>query len=200
MNLGELRTELYARGFDHLGATRSAYFINRAYLEVCEEEEWPFLEATATGTAPLTITDLRTIESVINTTNTVKLIPLDRRLASDIGADLTTAGNPAFYYVDNDNIVTTYPVRSDSLSVRYWKAPEPLSGDSDEPLLPSRFHYSLLDGATAYSYFDSDEFEAAAQNLELWEASKLRMREALLNRQIDGPDDYIISRYAHLDR
>lgn len=199
MTLDELRAELAARGFDYLSTGRKDYFINRAYQEVCEEEEWPFLEATASGAAPLTITDLRTIESVVNTTHKTKLIPLDRRLLTDLSTDMTTAGSPTWYYVDASDVITTYPVRADDLLVRYWKAPADLTAGNQEPLMPSRFHYSLLDGACAYAYFDSDNFEAATTNLQLWAESKLRMRESLLNRQIDRPDDFIVNTVPHLD-
>lgn len=95
MNLSDLTTELGARGFDYLTEARRTYFLNQAYLtDICESEEWPFLEATATGASPLAITDLRVIESVIDEDQQVKLTPLTRKAITDLSPDLDQPGNP----------------------------------------------------------------------------------------------------------
>ena len=124
MNLLDLRTELYARGFDYLSSTRANYFINRAYSELCEEEDWPFLEATTSGTAPVSITDLRTIETVIDTTATRRLQPLDRRHILEDDYQLSTTGSPSCYYLTSCNTLAVYPANTtDTISERYWKVP-----------------------------------------------------------------------------
>lgn len=192
MNLGELREELQGRGFDYLPATRQTAFINRAYQEMCAEEDWPFLEATTSGNAPLTISDLRTIEAVVDSTNTRRLQPLDRRNILDSDWTLATTGNPVNYYLTTGTTVNVYPANtSNTIAVRYWSVPAALDDDGDEPVIPSPWHQMIVDGAVAYAYFDSDNFEAAREMLNLWGESKIRMREALLVGQRDGPDDFI---------
>jgi hypothetical protein len=194
LTFADLKTELQARGFDYLSDSRQGYFLNRSYLETAEEADWPFLEATSSSTAPLTITDLRTIESVINSTQKQKLSPLDRRnLTSEEDTDLTTAGTPSYYYTTDTTTVNVYPANTtDTIAVRYWKFPPEMSADTDEPLVPGRFRLaSIVDGACMYAYLDSDNFEAAQAMLVLWEQGKARMRDALLNQQHDSPDDFV---------
>src|SRR3954462_2289412 len=92
----DLRTELSRRGFDYLDSTRLGNFTNDAYLrDICEVQDWPFLEASTSGTAPVTVSDLRTVEYVIDSTNGVKLSPIDRRNLTDWTVDLTTTGTPS---------------------------------------------------------------------------------------------------------
>ena len=150
MTLADLQVELQARGFDYLSTTRQNYYINSAYqIDICEDSDWPFLEVTTTGTAPLTITDLRSIESVIDTTQACKLRPLDRRsITDDYDTSLTTAGSPSFYYLTTATTVSVYPANTtDTLSVRYWKFPAALSAASDTPVVPTRFHPLIVDAA-----------------------------------------------------
>jgi hypothetical protein len=78
VTLSDLDAELRDRGFDYLSESRRHYLINRAYFEMCEEQDWPFLEATTSSTAPITITDLRTIESVVDTTQEQSSTPHPR--------------------------------------------------------------------------------------------------------------------------
>jgi hypothetical protein len=193
VNLSELRTELSARGFDYVNpTTRLDAWLNRAYLECAEEEAWPWLEASTSGTAPVSVTDLRTVESVINTTQDYKLRPLDRRNITDYDSDLATAGTPSFYYITSGNTVAVYPANTtDTIEVRYWKVAPELDEDSESPLLPERFHLILVDRAAAFAYVDSDNFEAARSSLELYQDGLNRMRDSLLSQQWDEPDDMI---------
>jgi hypothetical protein len=192
VNLGTLRTEVQARGFDYLSNARLDAYINRAYLDLADSEDWPWLEATTSGTAPLTISDLRTIESVRNSTQSYRLAPLDRRNIMHSDDDLATTGTPSYYYLTTGTTVAVYPANtSDTIAVRYWKVPTELSVDSDTPAVPTRYHQLLVDGAVVYAYVDSDNFQSANEVLTLVETQKARMREALLVGQHDAPDDYI---------
>ena len=192
MNFASLKTELAARGFDYLSATRQGYFLNRSYSEMCEEHDWPFLLTTQTGAMPMAISDLRTVESVVSTTGRYVLSPLrvPHLLAYD--TDLTTAGAPSDYYVTTTGI-SVYPTSTtDEFSVRYFKVPAELSEDSDEPEGGSRFHQLIVDGAAAYAYFDSDNFEAARGMIDLWNEGKQRMRDSLMHSQHDRPHRYVV--------
>lgn len=192
MTFAELKAELAARGFDYLTNARQGQFVNRAYQELCAEEDWPFLEATTSGTAPLTISDLRTIESVVDSTNRVRLRPLDRRNIMDYDQDLTTSGTPVYYYLTAGTVLNTYPVSStNTIAVRYWKVPAQLSTDGENPVVPLSWHQAIVDGAVMYAYQDSDNFEAASAMRDVWSEIKIRMQDALLNQQHDGADDFI---------
>lgn len=193
MNAEDLTTELASRGFDYLSTSRRLQYVNDAYLlDICETENWPFLRASAEGTAPLTISDLRSLESVIDSTQARKLSPLDpRELTDAFDTDLSTEGSPTFYYLDAESVVSIYPVSTtDNLLVRYWKAPEALTGTAS-PVLPSRFHSLIVDYAVARAYEDSDDMELAQNAKENADGRLARMRESLLGWNRDLPSEFI---------
>lgn len=190
MDFAELQTEVYARGLDYLnqdaaGQVRVKRWINQAYLELCGLERWPFLAATETGAAPLTISDLGTVESVRNSSeNSVALAWRDRRDLTTSYSDLTTTGSPRWFYIDN-GVIRTWPVGG-SLTVLYWKVPAELEDDDDEPAIPARFQDLIVDGAVIRAYKDSDNFDFV-QNLRAeWERGVETMRQALLDQQDDS--------------
>lgn len=189
-----LKTEFAARGFDYLDSTRQGYYLNRAYRDIVTTEDWPFMESTATGAAPLVISDLSSVESVIDTTQQIKLEPRDRRnLTDDYSTDLSTAGTPAFYYLTQGSVVNLYPTSSDNLAVRYYKVATDLSSGSDVPLVPgSSNQLAIVDGACGYAYADSDNFSASQQAFALRDSIVEQMRETYLNWNRDKPDDYIV--------
>lgn len=194
MNLGDLRTALQARGFNHLSTTEIDRCLNYAYsVDICEAEDWPFLETTATGSSPLTISDLRAVESVIDTTNDVKLIPLDRRTITDFDVDLARAGAPTNYYVTSGTIVNVYPANTVSLSVRYWEVPTALSSESDTPVIPTRFHPVIVDAAVMRAYELADEYVAQQAAFTAFQGRLEQMRFSLLEQQHDRPDDFIVT-------
>jgi len=193
MTFAELKTELAARGFDYLSDTRQGQFINRSYQEMAEERDFPYLQATTTGAAPLTISDLRTVESVSNATQDYKLSPLDRRNLTDFAHDLTTTGTPSYWYMTTADTIAVYPANTtDTLTVYYWKVPATLTGVVT-PAIASRYHLLIVDGAVAYAYADSDNYDAAQQAFALWEAGKIRMAETLISSQRDQGDDFVVS-------
>jgi hypothetical protein len=193
VNLAELCSGLEQRGFDYLTTPQLEGYVNDAYLvDICEAEDWSFLEATASGAAPLTVSDLRSVEYVIDTTQETKLAPLDRRmLTDDFSATITTTGSPSYYYLDSGTTLRVYPVETDSLLVRYFKTPPRLSG-SASPLLPDRFHSLIVDAAAARAYENSDDYELAQNALTNFQSRMQAMREALLDPYRDGPSEYVV--------
>lgn len=196
MTYAELLTEFAARGFDYLSATRAGYYIDSAYrVDIATDSDWPWLEATSTGAAPLTVSDLANVESVIDSTQKLKLRPLDRRnLTDDWDTNLATVGSPQWYYQTTSTTINVYPANTtNTLSVRYWKVPVALSAASDTPILPTKYHLLIVDAAVARAYEDDDEF---AQAQTAWQSFQVRlnnMRESLLIGQHDEPDDLIVS-------
>lgn len=193
VTFSELLDELYDRGFDYLnqdaaGRVRAKRWVNQSYQQLCEEARWPFTEATTSGPAPLSITDLREVESVRGTEGQ-RLQWLDRRTLIASYGDLTTTGSGRWWYIEAGNSVATYPA-GDTLTVRYHKVPSELVGDSDEVVVPTRFTDLIVDGAALKAYKDSDNFEAVgALKAELAEGVE-RMKRSLLY-QHNGPE-YIV--------
>ena len=193
MNREELISEFQSRGFDYLSTSRASNYINAAYqLDICEEEDWPFLEASKEGKAPLEIADLRAVEFVVDTAQNIELLPLDRRhLVAEVNSDLGTVGTPSVYYLTGGNTINVFSVNTENtLLVRYWKAPEALTG-SATPLVPSRFHSMIVDFAVARAYEDSDDYELARAAYNTANARLERMRASYGSQHADGPDQYI---------
>lgn len=194
MNLAELRTEVKARGFDYLPDARINRFINTAYtLDICEDEDWPFLEATVTGTAPLTISDLRSVDWVLDTTNRTKLRPLSQKHITDVSTDENQIGTPENFYVDEGDTIKTFPTNpSVTIQVRYTKAATELTQEEDEPVFPDRFHYLVVEGAIRRAYEDDDEWQAAATTEQIFKTRLQAMKDSYATQQRDRPAEFIV--------
>lgn len=193
MNWQQLVIEMKARGFSNLGSRCEQYLQDGYLLDICEQEDWPFLEATAKGAAPLEIADLRTVEYVLDTSNAdQKLRPLlQARITDDWSPDLTETGTPQLYYITKGNTVNVFPLEAHTLQVNYWKVPKELSGE-EEPLMPKRWHSLIIDGAVARAYENSDDYELANASKARFDSRLEAMRESLLNPQHDEPDDLVV--------
>lgn len=195
MNGEALVASLKAQGFNYLTEPECLQLLNDAYLvDICDQEDWPFLEKTKEGTTPLEITDLTGVRSVIDVTQKIKLKPLEERALTDTyDTDLTTAGSPAFYYLQEEIKLKVYPTSTtDTISVRYIKTAEALTGSST-PLLPSRFHSLIVDGAKARGYENSDDYELAKNAAETFQARLQTMRESLMLQYHDGPPEFVVA-------
>ena len=197
MDFTALQTAFFRRGngdFDDAGAglTEAKRFLNQSYLEICEVERWPFLRTTATGTAPLAVADLGAIESVRNTAeNSVQLAWRDPRDLTLSYSDLTTAGSPRYWYIDNGT-VRVWPVGG-TLSVIYYKVPAELSAGGDTPVVPSRFQEIIVVGADARAKRARSNFEAAQALQDEFDRVLDVMRVSLLDQQDDGNDLILVT-------
>lgn len=185
MTLAELRTEVEERGFNHKSSARINLWINRAYKRICTRYPWFFLETTTTGSSPLTISDLRSVLSVVDTTNDSPLYYEDFRTIRDWDPELSANGAPSCWYLSAPTVIATYPTQAVDLSVRYVKAASDLSADADEPLIPEDFHYVIVDGAVGFAYRDSDNFDAAAAVDAEFEKGLQEMVDVLLTPNLD---------------
>lgn len=192
MNLGELRTELSDRGFTYLSDARLNRYVNLGYTEVAEQATYPFALAEITGTSPVTVSDLRIVESVEDTTNGRKLVPIDRRSLTDQYNNLASTGAATYWYFTGQDTIATYPTDSNAtLTVRYWKAPAELSFDSDEPIIPERYQYAIVDYAAARAYADNGEADRGfAARLEGDRLVQF-MIQSLIDAQDDGPSHIV---------
>lgn len=194
MTFADLKAELAARGFDYLTPTRQGYLINAARAEFDGMFLWPWREKSVTGTAPLSITDLGTIEAVINTSrSSAPLSKVDYRTLLDIYGDLSTSGTPSFYYTawpSGTPEVVTYPTGSDTIGVQYWRVTPDLTG-TDTPASPAQAHYTIVDMAVRRAYRDSDAHDAAGALQPEIDNAISQLLQQYPPGIADGPDGYV---------
>lgn len=193
LTFAQLLTEFYARGFDYLndggaGTTRAKRFINQSYMEILEMDDWPFLQTSVSVQTPAIISDLGTIESVVNTTADRGVEFIDRRSLVEFSPSMNETGTPSWAYITNGTTLNTYPLSSDFMTVRYLRLAGELADDDDQPEIPSRYQYAIIDYACARAYMDSDNPEMAAIARRDGDALVQMMRERLLYQQHQQPD------------
>lgn len=164
--------------------------INIAYLQLCGMYQWPFLEESAVGTAPLQITDLGTVEAVIVTSDSNReLVPAEWRWLVATYGDLSVDGTPEYYYVANPSgtlQVATYPESTETIGVQYFEIPAELTG-TDTPVVPARYHDIVVDLAVCMAYRDSDN-HGAAEALQAHVDRRVgQMVAEQFSQQVQGP-------------
>lgn len=196
LTFADLQTEFLARGFADMTATadttRIKRWLNDAAHEIDDMNDWPYLNATTTGTAPLTIADLGTIESVTNVAGPYTLAPRDRRdLRREFG-DLTTVGTACFYYVTVGTTINVYPVQSGlTLTVDYWKVPTDMSAGGDTPAMPDRYRMAIVDLAVERGSRDrGDEVGAQAARAQGM-GRLLQMEQRLMSPQHQQAQSFV---------
>ena len=163
-----MQTEVYARGLDYLndggaGVTRVKRWINNAMHRIQEMADWPFMQTSTTGAAPLTVSDLRKVEAVWDSTNKTQLYQRSRADLLRDTEDLTLTGTPQYFYVTGGNSISVWPANTSvSLTVYYWKYGTDLSANSDTPLVPDRFRQAIVDDAVAQGLADAGDLVGAA--------------------------------------
>lgn len=193
LTFAQLLTEFYARGFDYLndggaGEVRAKRWINQSYMEILEMDDWPFLQTSVQSLTPLIISDLGTIESVTNVTASRNIGFIDRRTLVEQYPDLSATGSPDYAYITQGSTLNTYPVGSDTILVRYLRLAGELADTDDQPEIPSRYQYAIIDYACARAYMDSDNPEMAQIARRDGDALVQMMRERLLVQQHQDTD------------
>lgn len=183
-----LRADFYARGFDYYndagsGLVRANELLNQAYLELCEEDYWPFLLTTnASFTPPAAIADVREVRSIAfpggGPAYRLWHKPLDDVL--DEYGEAVTTGYPLWYYLENTTL-SVYPVHAGPFTVRYWKVPAELVADGDEPIIPNRFRRLIVEGMVRVAGAEDTPEAARAAEAERQLGLNL-MRRSLLFR------------------
>jgi len=163
MNLSTATTELQARGASYLSSARCVIMLNDAKNTFEDFWDWPWLEESITGNAPLTIADLKQILYVIDADQEV-LLDGTTALSVVMNESLSATGvqNPRLWYLDGEDTLSVYPENTtNDLQVRYFRFSPELSG-TDTPLIPTRYHNLWVDLAMVNVYEDSDDAQAAA--------------------------------------
>lgn len=194
MNLGTMRTALEtilgvpsSDGF--YSSTQKNSLINEALQAVSTETVWPWLSdsttfATVAGTATQAVPNdwMRTKNLVIDGYNPMRSISLQEIRA----IPTTSRGLPTLYTVHDEVIVmrlvpdAVYTVIHD-----YEKVEPALSSDSDTPLMPSQFHYSIVHFAAHLAHVRAGNAQKAATSLADYNGWIRRMRDN--RRRIAGP-------------
>jgi hypothetical protein len=187
MNLGTMRTEVMARGYDYLSSTRVNQFLNWSYKEICRYMPWPFLETSATGASPLTITDLGSVLSVVGSLSDVPLQAVDRRQVLISDDDLNDTGTPEIFWLEG-NVLNVWPGSStDTVTVQYIKSPADLAADSDTPVIPADYHELIVDGAVLRAQKDNDNYDSYQVSRQVWQSELDLMVQAIMGRDLSGP-------------
>jgi hypothetical protein len=148
VNLSEAQAELDGRGFDYLPEGRKTQMLNRARNDFEDFWLWPWLVATKTGAAPLTISDVKYVLLVKDAASHRELLGVT---ASGLGQADT----------DVDEVLNVWPVAPATLSVRYVRESPELSNGTDAPLIPARYHPLWIDLAVVRALQDSDNFPSS---------------------------------------
>lgn len=190
MNFEELTAEVYARGFASYEATESARvkrWINQAIGEICDTKPWPFLQATKEGTGPLTIADLGHALTVTNITSGEQIPYVPRTQIVGRDPDLNETGIAQCWYQEGETQLAVWPKDTASkIQVRYTRVPPELVANADTPLIPTRFHDVIVDGAVIKAYKSNDNFESAQLVRQEWERGMRTMLSALLKPNLDN--------------
>lgn len=153
----QLYTELKARGYDYLPDARAKSFVNTAYAELCEVAPWPWLETTSTLTVPGTLTNARSVLSVNGSTG-ASLSFIERQSLAQAGTKFTATGTPTFWYWEGDTL-STFPVATSQVTVRYVRYAATLVADGDQVLVPERWTDVIVDGACVRAAKDAMSWE-----------------------------------------
>lgn len=166
MTFDGLRDELSARGYSHLSSARLGSLINRAYHRLNMTATWPYREDSAQGAAPLSIPTLGEVEAVSDETNEVPLEGIGYADLVEWGCDLGETGAPQYWYRSmpaGEPVVNVWPSSSSvTIGVQFWSVPPEMSADSDEPLVPERYHMLIVDLAQQMAERERGNFQAAS--------------------------------------
>lgn len=194
MDFSTLQTEFFAHGFEDWddageGLARAKRLLNEAHKVICSDQPWPFLNASASGAAPLTISDLRFVRLVTNTSEERPLLFIEPEQVRYWYPDLTETGTPIWWYPSSTTEISVYPANtSDTIRVDYVKHPATLLSDGDTPDMPGFFHLLVVQGAVlrAQTYKDQATADSAAVLRAEYNRGLEEMRQALLIGQAEG--------------
>lgn len=190
--LEELMKEVFAQGFDDFEGdaekeARVKKWLNIAYQEITLAKDWPFLELEWEGLLPEEFPNLGHILDVVSVNNRMNLRPVDRRQLVRWNPILEeTNGIAEFWYQEGADTIAVYPpAPSETFKVRYSVFPTELTEASNEPLIPARFQYLIIDGAVMRAYRSRDAYQAAELVEANWNKGMKSMEKALLSTNHD---------------
>lgn len=161
MNLGEIKTDVYARGFESDQAARIVTFANVVQRRVLAQHRWTFMLASANvaavvGTSTYNLpAGVHHIESIRLTTPGQSYVEMEatdadtllERVAYDDGSPFVE-GTEAAWSSTTPTTFQVYPapVYAGTFTVRYIGLPPALAADGDVPVIPVPYHDILVSG------------------------------------------------------
>jgi hypothetical protein len=164
VDLTAAQTELKARGGDYLSTSRLTTFLNDAKNEFEDFYPWPWLETTTTGTAPLTISDLKASCMWSTRRSVQELTGVNAQfIVEDLGRDDHDDRHAGCVVAGRHDDAEGVPGEHDGrrCRVRYVKFSPELSAGADTPLIPVRNHNLWIDLAYVRVLKDTDDAGAA---------------------------------------
>ena len=149
-----------------------------------QEETYAFSTEAGTAGYSLPVNFARIIDLHNSATHGV-LSRMDRKAYDGLA---TSSGSPSAYAVLGSKI-TLYPTPDTvyPLVLRYWKLPEDMVKDEDEPEIPPQYHELLAAWALKKAFLRENDPREAQTWREEWERGIFKMRgEAFVDAQ-DGP-------------
>ena len=85
--------------------------------------------------------------------------------------------------------ITLWPTPDGSypLSLRYWRLPQDMEADGDEPEIPAQYHDVLVAYAMWKAYLRENDYPAASTWKAEWEAGVMKMRGEVQADVFEGP-------------
>lgn len=196
MDFTALKAAVASRGFARLSAADQGQAVNDAVHELDQlEPRWPYLFTSSSGTAPLVVTDLGDVTTVLNTYLDVPVQFSDYEDLAGWAGELTRTGaDPDVWYFTpgSSTSVSTFPVTTRTIQVFYYKASPDLSAGSDTPLAPARWHHLIVDMAVRNAHV-ARGVDPPGSLLETIGRKLAGMQTDLFYRQSQGPSQVLPS-------
>ena len=186
MNLGELRTALHRKTGIAVDTTALTEFVNEAVQAIGEERDWPWQDAVDSFTSTGAEAYYLPSDYVRTRAVTVGSYPTNQiSLAAHDAYDTTYMPGALHTYTIEEGQLLIKPAPASGTTVvhRYVAEETPLVADTDEPLLPTRFHQAIVNYASAIVLDRAgDEKRAASARLE-YERWLKRMTDSMVRSQ-----------------
>lgn len=179
MNLSTFRTNLDRLTGVGMDTAAQTAWINAALDHIASERDWPWLEGTATfntaaGTAQYSLpADWQRTRVLLVGGDPAHFVNVAE---GDDWTDWDQTEARWSYTIDADNI-TIYPTPGAVVACthRYVKTETALSGDSDEPLLPARYHWAAIHLAASFEFLRMGDMPRAAVHQQQYDQMFKRM-------------------------
>lgn len=150
-----------------------------------ETESYTTTSGDATLALPEDFVRLKEEDAIFDTGERLPLVQLSQ---PEYDALAASSGRPLAYTVVGDQI-TLYPSPDGSygLSLRYWRLPQDMVADGDEPEIPPQYHDVLPAYAMQKAYARENDYAASRFWKEEWEAGVMKMRGEVQHDTFQGP-------------
>lgn len=203
--LGAVTTRVQQRVRDTgFSSTEIHSYINDTQRDVFNEYRLPFMEASQAYTVASGVADITNgsglptnyVQAIDLLNSSGELIPnvdvreLDQNLTSDTDSPVCW-----YYYAETINVHPT-PTDDYDVTLRYYKRPTELSGDSDVPEVPSEFEEILVVGAAYRVMQVKDNYDQAGILQNKYDELLDKLVQRYSQAQVGKPTVMRINRYA----